>query len=70
MFFFISRNVSIVVDRETVVKKVIEDLISPGALSQKYQIGVAKIKAWVKEAGHKMPKSFKITESDEATKPM
>jgi hypothetical protein len=49
---------------------VIEDLISPGSLSKKYEIGVAKIKAWVKEAGHKMPKSLKITESDEAAKPM
>jgi hypothetical protein len=40
---------------------VVDDQISPALLGEKYNINVTQIRAWVKNAGHKLPSKYKST---------
>lgn len=41
------------------MKEVLEDHISPGDLSKKYNISAHKIRDWIKKAGYQLPKSYR-----------
>merc|ERR1719341_2539043 len=41
------------------MREVLEDHISPGDLSKKYNISAHSIRDWIKKAGHQLPKSYK-----------
>ena len=45
--------------RGRIMKEVLEDHISPGDLSKKYNISAHCIRDWIKKAGHQLPKSYK-----------
>ena len=52
-------------EREKIVHEVVTEQISPALLAEKYGIGVAQIRAWVKNAGHKLPSRYKATKMKE-----
>ena len=41
------------------MREVLEDHISPGDLSKKYNVSAHKIRDWIKKAGHQLPKNYK-----------
>ena len=45
--------------RARIMREVLEDHISPGDLSKKYNISAHSIRDWIKKAGHQLPKSYK-----------
>ena len=45
--------------RQSIMKEVLEDHISPNELSRKYSIPAYAIRDWIKKAGHTLPKSYK-----------
>ena len=48
--------------RARIVREVLEDHISPGDLSKKYNISAHAIRDWVKKTGYQLPKSYRMPE--------
>ena len=54
--------------KSSIVKEVVESLISPADLSKKYGASADTIRTWVKKAGFDLPKAKDYKKSTTATK--
>ena len=43
------------------VKRVVEDAVSPAVLAEELGVSVTVIREWVKKRGHKLPSKYKVT---------
>jgi transposase-like protein len=48
-------------ERDTIVKEVVDDQISPSIVGEKYGISTTQIRNWIRVAGHKLPSKYKVT---------
>ena len=45
--------------KQSIMREVLEEHISPNELARKYSIPAYAIRDWIKKAGHTLPKSYK-----------
>ena len=56
-------------ERDAIVAKVTEELISPTELSQRTGVSISAIRKWVKDAGKNLPYRYKSSKPDTTTPP-
>ena len=45
--------------KQSIMREVLEDHISPNELAKRYNIRAYAIREWIKKAGHALPKNYK-----------